>query len=305
MRSQSTKETTQRSAIVFVAVIGALGNVLLAGAKVAVGLSGNSQALVADGVHSLSDLVTDAAVVLGAKFWTAPPDTSHPYGHGRLETLVNLFIGLVLAGTAIGIGWKGVVTIGVSHSVQLGWSAFAVSLGSVAVKEAMFRWTARRGRTIGSSALVANAWHHRSDAMSSLPVLLAVVVGWFAPQLTILDHLAAVLVAALLLKAAWDIMKPAVLELLEARDFDLEKEIHDAAEAQDEVHAVYDVRSRRVGGAVFVDLKMIVDPDMSVVMVHALQHELQSRIRSRHPAVSELQAHVEPGVARARPFLGE
>jgi len=110
-------------------------------------------------------------------------------------------------------------------------------------------------------------------------------------------------VAALLLKAAWNIMKPAVLEIMEARDMDLAKKIHDAVEARDEIHAVYDVRSRRVGGAVFVDLKMIVDPDMSIAAVHALQHDLELQVRGRHPAVLELLAHVEPGVAHYRPSL--
>lgn len=294
-----SKASPQRANIVFVALAGAAVNLLLALAKVTVGLMSQSQALLADGIHSLSDLVTDAAIVLGARFWTAPPDAGHPYGHGRLETLVNLFIGLVLAATAVGIGWRGLATIATAESVHLGWPALVVSVVSVAAKEALFHWTVHKGRAIGSTALIANAWHHRSDAMSSIPVLLAVVVGWAAPSLTFLDQVAAVLVAALLLRAAWGIMKPAADEIMEARDSGLERDIHDAAESRDEVCAVYDIRTRRVGGAVFVDLKMIVAPDLSVAAVHALQDTLEGEIRGRHPNVVEVLAHAEPGIEAA------
>ena len=271
-------------------------NLLLAVAKVTVGVVGHSQALVADGVHSLADLVTDAVVLVGAKFWTAPPDAAHPYGHGRVETLVNLFIGAVLVVTGLGIAWEGIQTISGAEAVKLGWPALVVGIASIVGKEALFRWTVRKGRAARSSALVANAWHHRSDALSSVPVVVAVLVGWLAPHVTFLDPVAAVLVAVLLLKAAWDVLLPAASELLEARDPALARDIHDVGEAQSQICAVYDVRTRRVGSAIFIDMKMVVDPDLSVAALHALQHELEAEIRRRHPAVVELMVHAEPGI---------
>lgn len=279
-----------------VVAVGAAANLLLAAAKVGVGILAHSQALVADGIHSVSDLATDLVVLAGARFWTTPPDAAHPYGHGRVETLVNVFIGLALAVTSIGIAWEGIHTISGNESVSPGWSALAVGIISLVGKEALFRWTVHKGRACGSSALVSNAWHHRSDALSSVPVIVAVVVGWLAPHLTFLDPIAAVLVAMLLLKASWEIVRPAAKELLEAQDPGLVQEIHDMAEAKSEVCAVYDIRTRRVGSAVFVDLKMLVDPDLSVAAVHALQHDLESEVKRRHPAVVELLSHAEPGI---------
>lgn len=291
----SLAPASQRRMITRVAAVGAAGNVALAALKVGVGLWSHSQALVADGVHSLSDLITDAAVILGARFWTAPADSDHPYGHGRIETLVNVLIGVVLALTALGIGWRGVASLASDSEVNLGIAALATTLTSILAKEALYQWTIRRGRAIDSSALVANAWHHRSDALSSIPVAVAVIAGWVFPDLHTLDPIAAILVAALLLKAAWEITWPAIRELSEADDDpELGERVESIALEIEEIRSVHKIRTRRVGGASFVDLHIQVAPTMSVADAHALAHSLQERVRGREPQVLEVLAHVEP-----------
>jgi cation diffusion facilitator family transporter len=279
--------------------VGAVANVSLATLKIGVGLVSQSQALVADGIHSFSDLVTDAAVILGARFWTAPADSDHPYGHGRIETLVNVLIGVVLAATALGIAWRGAFSLAqAQEDITLGWPALAVTLASIVSKEILYRWTARRGREIGSPATVANAWHHRSDALSSVPVAVAVVAGWTVPDLGYLDQIAAILVAALLLKASWEIAWPGLRELSEADDDPaLGRRVEAIALGMEAIHSVHNIRTRRVGGASFVDLHMMVPPEMPVVKAHEVAHQLQNAVRNQEPQVLEVLAHVEPAPA--------
>ncbi len=285
----------QHRAIVFVTAVGALVNLVLAAAKVTIGFTARSQALVADGIHSLSDLITDGVVLLGAAWWTRPPDADHPYGHGRLETLVNLFIGAALALTAAGIVWKGLVSMTSGEVSHLDWPALVVAGISVATKEWLFRWTARLGRQVGSSALVSNAWHHRSDALSSVPVLIAVVTSWFVPNLLFVDQVAAVLVAAMLVRAAWQIALPSVHELTEThQDPRLAARVAELAEQFPEIASVHRIRCRRVGGAFFVDLHMLLDPATPVVVAHETSHRFQTAVREDQPQVIEVIAHIEP-----------
>jgi cation diffusion facilitator family transporter len=148
---------------------GLVVNLGLSAAKFIFGIVGASQALVADGVHSLSDLVTDVAVLVGAGFWSAPADAEHPHGHGRIETLITSAIGIVLGGVGVGLGYRALLSLHEAHASQPGWSAFVVACLSIVAKEFLYRWTVHVGKRVKSSAAVANAWHHRSDALSSVP----------------------------------------------------------------------------------------------------------------------------------------
>ena len=182
-----------------VVLYGALVNVLLSVLKVSVGIFSHSQALIADGIHSLSDLLTDCAIFVGAKYWNTPPDKAHPYGHGRLESLINICIGVVLGIVALGIGWQSLTSIDKSSSMAPGWWAFAVAIISIILKEGLFRWTAAKGKNIRSRALVASAWHHRSDALSSLPVAIAIFCTHIFPDILFLDNIAAMIVSVMIL----------------------------------------------------------------------------------------------------------
>ena len=181
-------------------------NFILSGIKCIVGFLGNSQALVADAVHSLSDATTDIAVLIGAPYWSAPADAQHPHGHSRIETMITFFIGTVLAGVGLGLIYNALSTLYVPHKTMSGWSVFVTACISIVSKELLYRWTVIVGMRIKSSALIANAWHHRSDGLSSIPVALAVVGMWFRPDWTYLDHVAALMVSLLILQASWKIL---------------------------------------------------------------------------------------------------
>ena len=188
-------------------------NIILAGMKFLVGFLGGSQAVIADAVHSLSDMSTDIAVILGVRFWSAPPDEGHPYGHQRIEALVTLAIGLALLSVAAGLGYNSLATIHDDHIQRIGWVAVLGPVLSIVCKELLYQWTVRVGVQVKSTAVIANAWHHRSDALSSIPALTAVVVAALYPDWGFVDHIGAVVIAVFVLKVSWDISVPAVQEL--------------------------------------------------------------------------------------------
>ena len=196
--------------------VGLLANLFLAGFKFIAGIIGKSQALIADAIHSLTDLTTDIAVIAGSHYWSRPPDDDHPYGHRRLETLVTVFIGIVLLAAGIGIGWRAISTLQQKTAAPPGWIALVAAFVSIICKEAIYRWTAIIGKRVKSPALAANAWHHRTDALSSLPVLVAVAGAKAFPSWSFLDRLGAVVVSIFILHASIKIIWPAVSELIDA-----------------------------------------------------------------------------------------
>jgi len=278
-----------------VTAVGIVVNITLAAVKVTIGIFARSQALVADGVHSVSDLVTDAAILLGAKRWNEPADKCHPYGHGRLETIISVCIGVAMCSVGLRIGWQALRTIGKAHATPPGLSAFAVAVLSVVTKEALFRWTAHWGKRTHSRAVVANAWHHRSDALSSVPVAAAVLGAHLFPNLQYLDHIAALLVTAMIVTASWSIAWPAFREIMEVRaDSGLEERIVEHGRSLEGVADIHDVRSRRIGSAVLVDCHMLVPPDMSVEDAHNIAETLRMGLVQAEEAVADVLIHIEP-----------
>ena len=179
-----------------VTFVGMALNILLALAKGAGGLVFKSHALVADAIHSFSDLVTDFAVIFGVRYWSAPPDEEHPYGHGKIETMVTAFIGLALAALAFELVHDAVSSIASGGSKDVpGLFAFVIAVLSVIVKEALFRWTRAEARRLNSPGLEANAWHHRSDAASSIPAAVAIALARLFPDVGYIDQLGAILAA--------------------------------------------------------------------------------------------------------------
>ena len=278
-----------------VTLIGALTNVVMAIVKITVGFSSHSQALVADGIHSISDLVTDVAVLVGAKYWNAPPDKAHPYGHGRLESIINIGIGFLLAIVALGIGWNSLITIGDERTAVPGWDVFWVAIISIAVKETLFRWTATKGKTIKSRAVVANAWHHRSDALSSVPVAIAVLGAHLLPDMLYLDHFAAVIVTVMILKASGEIIWPSFKEIMESgAGQELENKIIELAGNYPKINEVHAVRSRRIGSAILIDFHMLVNPKMSVDEAHALSGDFKKALMEQEIEIADVIIHIEP-----------
>jgi len=270
-------------------------NLALAGVKFLFGVVGASQALVADAVHSLSDLVTDVAVVVGARFWSAPADAEHPHGHGRIETLITAAIGIVLGAVGVGLAYRAIQTLPQWHASRPGWIALAAACLSMAAKEVLYRWTASVGRRVRSSALLANAWHHRSDALSSLPVALAVLGTHVWPEWGFLDHIGAVIVSVLILHAAWEITWPALRELIDAGASEQERRaMLELALRTEGVESVHKLRTRSIGPGLQVDLHVLVEPELSVRAGHAIAGVVKERLLERGPNVIDVLVHVEP-----------
>ena len=276
--------------------VGLLANLALSALKFAAGFWGGSQAVVADAVHSLSDMTTDAAILVGVRYWTKPADAAHPYGHRRLEIVVTLLIGLALGAVGAGLLWNAVVTLQERHAPGPGPVALAAALASIACKEILYRWTVRAGRRVKSMALAANAWHHRSDALSSIPAALAVAGAMVGPEWTFLDHVGAVAVSLLIFQAAFKIVRPAFQELIDrgAPQEELLK-IQSIAAQTDGVERVHGIRTRYVGSSnLAVDLHILVDPAMTVREGHDISEEVQARLLAEHPDVVDVVAHLEP-----------
>ncbi len=274
---------------------GLLLNLLLTGMKFVIGVVYHSQACIADGVHSLSDMVTDLAVVIGLRFWAEPADIRHPHGHQRIESLVTLFIGAVLGLVALSLGWKALVSIGADIHQRPSWPVFGVAMTSIVVKEWLYRWTVAVGRRCHSPAMMANAWHHRSDAFSSIPVAAAVVVGRIWPAMTHVDACAALLVALMLLKAAWDIALPMLRELAdEGADPAYLERLRNLATAVPGVREVHDLRTRRVGQGFALDLHVLVDSGLSVEDGHLICDDIQASIVKGESCIVDVLCHLEP-----------
>jgi len=281
--------STRQRAIQGVTVAGLVANLALAGLKFAAGILGASQALVADAVHSLSDSTTDLAVLIGAPYWSAPADAEHPHGHGRIETMITLFIGAALGAVGLLLAYRAVATLSQPDPRGPGWMVFAAACVSMVSKEALYQWTARVGRRLKSSALAANAWHHRSDALSSLPVAVAVLGMHLRPDLKFLDHVAALVVAVLILQAAWKILWPALAELADAAASPEERRhLADLAAGIKGVKTVHALRTRRMGSG------LQVDPNLNVREGHEIGRAVRDNLLREGPDVIDVLVHLEP-----------
>jgi cation diffusion facilitator family transporter len=275
--------------------IGIAVNLVLAVGKVLAGVYGESQAVIADGVEALLDLLTVVLVYAGSRFWSRPPDETHPFGHGRIETLAAVLIGVSLVGAAFGIGWQAVTTLREPHTDPPQWIAVAAAFASVVGKEILYRYTVRVGRRIKSVAVVATAWHYRSDAFSSIPVVIAVTGAILLPAWTVLDHLGAVVVSIFMLHAAFKITWPGLKELIDAgAPAELRRRIRDLAAAVPGVIQVHEIRTRYIGTSLCADLHVVVRGSISVREGHAIAREVESRLIGGIEEVVDVIVHVEP-----------
>lgn len=263
--------------------------------KVFAGIMGNSHAVVADGIHSLTDTVTDIAVIAGSYFWAKPADDLHPYGHKRLETTVSIFIGLFLFLAAVFIAWQAVTDIRCGYVSKPGVIALAAAVVSIVIKEGLYRWTRRVGKRVYSVALAANAWHHRLDALSSIPVLVAVAAAIVYPPWYMLDQLAAIFVAVLVFYASLRIVVNGFKELVdEGAPRETCERIRDIAVADEKVRKAYNIRTRFAGNHLQVDLHLAVDGNMTVHEGHEIAEDVKKRIVKGVPRVLDVVVHIEP-----------
>ncbi|MBN2053652.1 cation transporter [bacterium] len=293
--SRTVDSAKQNREVTRVTRIGLVVNIGLSIVKFAGGWLGGSQAVVADALHSLSDSSTDIAILVGVRYWTKPPDADHPYGHHRIETIITLAIALVLLVVGLGLGFTGLLSLKNHEDTSLGWPALVVTLLSIAVKELLYRWNVTVGRRVRSSALIANAWHHRSDSLSSLPVAVAVGVALVIPEWAFLDHLGSFVVSMCIIYAAWQVGFPAFSQLIDAGAATFErKAILDIVLATPGVLYVHALRTRYVGSGLQADLHIHVAGDLTVREGHDIAGEVKHRLLKQGPSVTDVLVHVEP-----------
>jgi len=277
-----------------VTLIGSVIDFLLGVAKVVVGFMANSQALIADGIHSFSDLLTDVMVLVAAKHGARDADETHPYGHGRFETIATVLLGAALIAVAIGIAWDAVDRLfNPAELLQPGILALVIALLSVVLKEWIYQYTMRVARRLRSKMLEANAWHSRSDAISSIVVFIG--VGGTMLGLDYLDAIAAVVVALMVAKIGWELAWHSIQELADAAlEAERVEAIHDAITAIDGVRAVHMLRSRRMGQDALVDVHVLVRPWLSVSEGHMIALAVEQRLKDSFEEVIDVTVHIDP-----------
>jgi len=284
-RFQTTRKVT---------LVGAVINLVLAAGKILFGFVAQSQALIADGIHSLSDLFSDALVYYAASHARHGPDSDHPYGHGRFETAATLGLGVLLVLVAVGIGWDAVERLFTPEALwHPGVLALGVALFSILSNEWLYHYTVRAARRVKSDLLRANAWHHRSDAVSSIVVLIG--VGGAMAGLPYLDAIGAILVAVMIAHIGWELGLPAFHELVDAGlNEERVKKIQETILAIGGVRAIHMLRTRSLGGQASVDVHVLVEPWLSVSEGHMISQKVMDSLMEKIDEVSDVTVHIDP-----------
>lgn len=283
-----------------VTIAGSIINILLLAFKFAAGILGHSAAMIADAIHSLTDFVTDAIVLVFVRLGSKPTDRDHDYGHGKYETLASAIIGVSLLVVGMMICYSGVTKT--YHAMcgeplqQPGFIALAAAVASVVLKEWAYRFTVRVGRRCHSEAVVANAWHHRSDALSSVGTTVgiggAIILG---EKWAVLDPLTAIVVSFFIMKAAWSVLSKAVDELT---DGSLPKETEDEIESivseDNEVSVVHNLCTRRIGNRIAIEMHVRMPGETSLYVTHRHATEIEQRLKQRFGADTHISIHLEP-----------
>jgi len=283
-----------------VTLVGSAVNVLLTVFKFVAGIVGHSAAMTADAVHSFSDLLTDAVILFFVRISSKPEDRDHEYGHGKYETLATTIIGIALAAVSVSLGWKAVEALLFWYSGDSlpapGMLALWAAVVSIVLKELVYRYTVHRGHVLNSPAVEANAWHHRSDALSSLGTLAgiggAILLG---DRWTVLDPLAGLVVSLFILRVACKLLKGSFNELLEASLPDeVEREILKVVNSFPDVSDPHHLRTRRIGSRYAIELHIRMDGTMPLADSHARTCEIERALKARFGERTHITLHVEP-----------
>ncbi len=293
------KLTSANRRIKSVTNVGIGTNLVLSVLKVTVGIVSHSIALVADGIHSISDIATDVAVLLGVHFGSKAADSKHPYGHGRLETFAAAAIALALIFVGLAMIYKASIGIGELHVARPGLAALFVALVSIVAKEWLYRITKKIAVSTHSSALYANAWHHRSDAFSSV----AVVIGIASVMLGFEhgDQIAAIAVGIMIALVGGRLLGDCFHEFSEsAVDSDTIDSIRNIIEANDQIRNWHKLRTRTVGREVFLDLHILVDQSLNITDAHEIAESLENALHRQLARPVNITVHVEPDMPELR-----
>ena len=272
------------------------GNALLSAGKLAAGLIARSGAMVSDAIHSSSDVISSDIVIVGVKLSKKAPDREHPYGHERLECVAAIILAMILLATGLAIGYAGVRQVLAAHDDPPpvpGVLALVAAVVSIAVKEAMFWYTRHYALRIDSSALMADAWHHRSDALSSVGALIGIAGARMG--LTVLEPLASIVICAFIGKAAFDIFKDAVNKMVDhSCDPATEDALRSCVLAHPEVRRVDLMRTREFGNRVYVELEVAMDETLTLAQAHRAAEQLHDDVEKAFSKVKHIMIHVNP-----------
>ena len=291
---------TREKEIYKVTLVGSAGNVALLTFKFIAGIMGHSSAMIADAIHSLSDFVTDLVVLVFVNISAKPQDQSHDYGHGKFETIATFLIGLALVAAATGIAISGIQKLvawwGGETLEAPGWIALWAALLSILIKELLYQYTARKGRKLDSQVMIANAWHHRSDALSSIGA--AVGIGgaiWLGNRWTVLDPLASIVVGLMLVKVAWGLLKTSVNELTECSlPAETEQEIMQIIQSFADVQEPHNLRTRRIGNRLAIEAHVRMDGQLPLQTVHERATTIEHKLKERFGEKTHVTLHMEP-----------
>lgn len=283
-----------------VTIVGSIVNFLLVVCKFVAGIIGHSAAMFADAVHSLSDFVTDIIVVLFIRISNRPEDKDHDYGHGKYETLAAALIGIILLLVGLGILWNGInkIMLVIKGGVleNPGMIAFWAAVFSIIVKELVYRYTVYKGKQLDSQAVIVNAWHHRSDAFSSIGTAIgiggAILLG---KSWTVLDPIAAVIVSFFIIKVALQSLIPCIEELLEkSLPEETEKEIEQIVLSENGVSEPHHLRTRRIGSHYAIEVHVRMDGNISLSKAHQTATNIERKLKEHYGGETHVGIHVEP-----------
>jgi cation diffusion facilitator family transporter len=289
-----------------VTITGSIVSLLLVLIKFPVGIFTKSSAMIADALHSLSDLATDIVLILFIKTSQAPKDEAHNYGHGKFETLASLIIGLVLLGVGVLIAWNGATSIynviqggGLPNQEifeRFGYIALIAALVTLVSKEILYRYTVVKGKKLNSPALVANAWHHRSDALSSIGTAAGIGGAFFlGGKWVVLDPIAAVIVSIFIVKMAVKLIKPNLDEFLErSLPEEVQNEIGAIVNSFEDVHDFHNLRTRKIGNYYAIDFHIKMDGNKSLTEIHAVSDKIEAKLKERYGSETFVTIHIDP-----------
>jgi len=302
----STSETHATRAGTSVTLIGVVANTVLIAFKLAGGILGQSQALIADAAHSVSDLFSDAVVLVGLKAGRKEADRDHPFGHARYETLSSSVVGIFLIGAALYLGVEAGSSIHHGTESHPTWLALGAAGLSIIVKEALYRYTIHVGRRIKSPVIIANAWHHRSDALSSVAVFFGVAGARINPAWHVLDAYAALIVSLLILKVGIEIVWRSIQELTDtAPPPEVLDEIHRCISRVDGVLGHHDLKVRTSGGRYQMEAHIVVNGSLTVVEGHGIAKSVELCLKDEIEDLNQVIIHVDPERRREKRPVGE
>lgn len=283
-----------------VTLLGSFVNLLLVVFKFIAGIVGHSAAMIADAVHSLSDFITDIIVIIFVAISGKPEDSDHSYGHGKYETLATAVIGIILFFVGVGLlisGIKAIVGALQGEPLQApSLLALIAAVISIVVKEALYHYTVKRGKALGSSSVVANAWHHRSDALSSIGTAIGIGGAVFlGEQWRILDPIAAVVVSIFIIKVAVELIKPCIDELVErSLPEEVEQRIHALILQSPQVSSPHHLRTRRIGSCIAIEVHIRMDGQISLSEAHQVASDIERRLKAEFGEKTHIGIHMEP-----------